>query len=453
VFFTGVCVVTEEIHQDITKKGLYGDPVGIGNPGVQFKLDANTTIGFDLHLIKDVLDSNVAVDNHQFTPEFHFDNARLVDGSTRLRDGKNLVLDALKNPLTDARGLRKALGGYLHTLQDFYSHTDWVEISGGSPNSKLGNEIVPAQLFGTHPCSPADTPFSLVTVLLQPATTLTSGYFVVNAPLGQCYHGSPNVYGINKDDAPNAHSSYSPQDQKTYFDMAFKAAVLATQQFVSDIVNNQANNADSVCMLMTDKKCPSTTPPPGGCSPPTDVSITVSGTSLFNGSNLVTLSGGDFGTGPSSLAAWVTWNGVGSNVQNIFRDSNYPPGGFGAGYWIRISNYSQLEFFVGETVGFPPSAPRTLLSTSFSAGTEKFVVGTKDANGAMTLYIDGAPVASGLIDPKFNVNSGVPFTVGAWAIGPSEFFIGSIRDIAVFNRALTNSEVLSLYNVGSGQCP
>ncbi|MDP3784944.1 MAG: LamG-like jellyroll fold domain-containing protein [bacterium] len=162
----------------------------------------------------------------------------------------------------------------------------------------------------------------------------------------------------------------------------------------------------------------------------------------------------NFGTGPFSLETWFNWDGGGSSKGNIIRKANYPVSGDGAGYWLAIGkDNSILEFFAGETVG-NPGQPRGSVSAPISSGTWHHVAATRNNNGTLSLYIDGQ--LNGTAEAaNANTTSEAPFTLGAWddRFGITELFSGLIDEASVYNRALSASEVQTIFNAGSnGKC-
>ncbi len=165
-------------------------------------------------------------------------------------------------------------------------------------------------------------------------------------------------------------------------------------------------------------------------------------------------SGLNFGTGSFSLEVWFNWaGGAGSSANNIFRKSNYPVSGDGAGYWLRTGSDDKiLEFFTGETVG-NPGKPRGRITTPVSTNTWYHAVATRDSSGLMSLYLNGelkgTAEASGA-----NTSSGAPFVLGAWddRFGVTELFNGILDEVSVYNRALSADEVRKLYNAPGGKC-
>lgn len=174
----------------------------------------------------------------------------------------------------------------------------------------------------------------------------------------------------------------------------------------------------------------------------------------FNGSGSINMGNPanlNFGTGPFSLEAWFNWNGGGgTSANNIIRKSNYGPGA-GSGYWLRVGA-GKLEFSVGATT---QAEGQTIITAPISVGVWHHAVGVKDASGSVKLYVDGESRGTILRQaPSTESTSGASFMIGAWdGFGISEFFYGLIDEVAVYNRALSASEVQAIFNAGSaGKC-
>jgi hypothetical protein len=161
---------------------------------------------------KDLEMANIAVDEDQTTSAKHFDGESFDGGQARLVQLKLNVSDAIV--ANDGDKARAALGGALHTLQDFYAHTNWIEmgnINNINPNlGKAGVSITYAAFEeatctlcgfyesflgffkGCHDCSHNT----------DVATKLTSGYYFgedspgkdasgnkIEIPSNKCHHG------------------------------------------------------------------------------------------------------------------------------------------------------------------------------------------------------------------------------------------------------------------------
>jgi hypothetical protein len=124
---------------------------------------------------------------------------------------------------------RTDLGGALHTIQDFYSHSNWVELGHDTPSPDLGRP--------GHQLSrlPASTPTCSGSVLTTSA--LTSGYYPDKdrvASTGTCRHGglldsASRFQGINKDTRMPLLSPHSANHE-----LAASVATAATEQFLHD---------------------------------------------------------------------------------------------------------------------------------------------------------------------------------------------------------------------------
>jgi hypothetical protein len=259
------------IHQKITGEAL-----------LPFQYQSGSgTITFPLDKIIEIEDANAAVDGFQQNPEFHFDafsydgvatDETLAPASQRLIDGQAFLLDQLNQSATinaqQAHQLRVLFGNYLHILQDFYAHTNFVNVFPPPAVAHLGTAPIPNQVPGTNPCflpaplGPLVYPnvayltsgWADQTVTAIPPFTLPSLY--LTAPAGQCAHGAPSSLialgappgGMHKDD-PGSGAYIRP-----YYQQAHDAALADTTNFANAILG-AASNMDNVCMFMTDQTC------------------------------------------------------------------------------------------------------------------------------------------------------------------------------------------------------
>jgi hypothetical protein len=195
-----------------------------------------------------IADANADVDQDQKTASKHVDGESFPEAQQRIIDRFNGVKTALAGD--DAAGARKELGAALHTIQDFYSHSNWVEMGGSSPNSSLGR---PGSTIGKLPVTTAtckDCTGGLPPLVcpdcsanLLPAG-LTSGYYGGEdppfgvKPAGKCSHGgaldssAKGLFGegINKD---STDCEFSPHN--FLHNSAVAVAKEATKQFIRDI--------------------------------------------------------------------------------------------------------------------------------------------------------------------------------------------------------------------------
>lgn len=79
--------------------------------------------------LQDILDANVGVDsllNLIGHPELHFDDNAFDRARARLEEQRALIQPALERG--DARSAWQAFGRLTHTAQDFYSHSNYVDL-------------------------------------------------------------------------------------------------------------------------------------------------------------------------------------------------------------------------------------------------------------------------------------------------------------------------------------
>jgi von Willebrand factor A domain-containing protein 7 len=201
---------------------------------------------FSERAIKEVNVANVHSDDlaYQLNPSYHFDNEDFIGASSRLIDLKKKIIYniSLDNPVGSQA--RSNLGGALHTVQDFYAHSNWIELGNRDINLKLGRDSFIGAIESDVTC-PAD-PGTLGAAGLS---QLTSGYFLFNkglcsVPSGKCRHGvsllgCPN--GLNKDDS-----------SRIGFSAARTLAVKASVDFIHQVLDDPKinNNVAGVKALL-----------------------------------------------------------------------------------------------------------------------------------------------------------------------------------------------------------
>jgi hypothetical protein len=195
--------------------------------------------------IEEIQDADKSVDfvigglREFWKSELHCDDELLEKSSEVLIAYKEDRIVAQADRATP-KVLRATLGRALHTLQDFYSHSNWVNRNPGpnhsTPNEKLGKEIITSVGDGVGTCQ------EIWPDRLEGAgeTKVTTGYFNFSGavgwgpPTGKCAHGLPADIlggrwsaqaGINKDLAG-----------APFFVEARDVAVLATKAYVEQVI-------------------------------------------------------------------------------------------------------------------------------------------------------------------------------------------------------------------------
>jgi uncharacterized repeat protein (TIGR01451 family) len=156
--------------------------------------------------IETIADENAKVDGDQKTAAKHFDGESFPEGQARLTGLFTNITTSLS--ISNAQGAREALGQALHTLQDFYSHSNWIESGNLFPNPAVGTPgVFINRLADNVPtCDGCVTCLGCLNNIIT--TELTSGYYSgedrAKPNSNKCSHGGPLDFsvlsgGINKD--------------------------------------------------------------------------------------------------------------------------------------------------------------------------------------------------------------------------------------------------------------
>uniref|UniRef100_A0A3B3B7U3 von Willebrand factor A domain-containing protein 7-like n=1 Tax=Oryzias melastigma TaxID=30732 RepID=A0A3B3B7U3_ORYME len=184
----------------------------------------------------------------------HFNSEAFLEGRGIITEGMGAIKANLR--LGNLKAARETLGRILHTLQDFYSHSNWVELGSTEPYINLIRPYLPLEnLAGvnTPTCRDCDSGTCSNPILpnILKEKKLTSGYLGLSSsvkPEGKCSHGGEGDQtsktiprgGINKDERRS--------DNEALFDAAVKAATEATSQLLEDIILT-AGNEDFLRMM------------------------------------------------------------------------------------------------------------------------------------------------------------------------------------------------------------
>jgi trimeric autotransporter adhesin len=152
----------------------------------------------------------------------------------------------------------------------------------------------------------------------------------------------------------------------------------------------------------------------------------------------------DFGSGDFSIQIWVNFNTVNAREQTLIEKFS---GESGPGWTISKvtrSGNNEMEFYSS------PFGPIDSTPLSISTGAWHQVIVTRSGS-SFSLYFDdnlvGSTVFSGSLDASSN-----PLLVGRRdSADPRDFAVdGRLDEIAFWNRALSTSEIASLWNDGHG---
>lgn len=215
--------------------GQDGHPGIVGDAATQvsFSTASGEVLRFDPNAILEiqVADARVDLGSEFSVAAAHCDAEILFMCTKRMIDLKREAIAALSNPLArDPRRAREATGRALHTIQDFYSHTNWVSspgLSHASFNPALGRTTITSLGLDQRTCIDDISQANLTAFGL---TDVTSGYFDISsdyrAPHGKCLHGLGDGPGLNKDTRA-----------RPFFVPARREAVDATKDFLQQIID------------------------------------------------------------------------------------------------------------------------------------------------------------------------------------------------------------------------
>ena len=180
--------------------------------------------------------------DEMFNSAAHFDCEEFSGGQSRLQRKLQEITRLMQvgNPVSLYQA-RRALGQALHSIQDFYSHSNWVENNANIfPGLGTLDGAPPGGVASGPTCSPCATYTGCSNNLT--AYNWTSGYFKVpilggcDKPSGKCSHGGTADVtrewypqgGINKDGQSSPHGAYHLA--------AARQATAATKLFLENLV-------------------------------------------------------------------------------------------------------------------------------------------------------------------------------------------------------------------------
>uniref|UniRef100_W5KED4 von Willebrand factor A domain containing 11 n=1 Tax=Astyanax mexicanus TaxID=7994 RepID=W5KED4_ASTMX len=190
--------------------------------------------------IKKIVGRNAWVDvRHVFSAKHHFDDESFLRGRDLITKGVFTVKASVKQQRYECA--REKLGEVLHTLQDFYSHSNWREMGNRRPYSNLIKPSSPIENIADSATCRSCIGNNCSGNILEQINTqrkLTSGYFNLvssNKPEGKCSHGGffdrssgrDPKGGINKDDVDASHGYLHIEAAGT--------AIGATKELLEDI--------------------------------------------------------------------------------------------------------------------------------------------------------------------------------------------------------------------------
>ncbi|KAM6940406.1 von Willebrand factor A domain-containing protein 7 [Xenentodon cancila] len=182
------------------------------------------------------------------SPPHHFNSEAFLEGRGLITEGMVAIKASIHQE--NFQAARETLGRVLHTLQDFYSHSNWVELGYTEPYANLIRPHLPLENLAdvnTATCSDCPSgscPNQILPNILK-EKKLTSGYmgiFSSEKPKGKCSHGGAGDLtstilprgGIAKDERASHNVAFH--------NAAVNAATAASLQLLEDIRLAAGNN-------------------------------------------------------------------------------------------------------------------------------------------------------------------------------------------------------------------
>ncbi len=186
----------------------------------------------------------------------------------------------------------------------------------------------------------------------------------------------------------------------------------------------------------------------GGTSPIT-FSGTVAQTTGPSGSGALDLSGGAHGNiaslttgGAMTIASWVRFDSTsGAGWDRVIDLGQANSGGIGNVYIGRMGTTNDLTFTIEKNGVY---THRATLTNGIVTGTWMHVAGTVDAAGNMTLYVNGAAVATAVgVAPDIGVRTNHYIGRSNWAGDGA--FDGAIDDLLITSGAMSATSIANLH--------
>lgn len=211
--------------------------------------------------------ANVDLGQEDTIAAVHFDSEQFQAGQNRLVELRQNIVAQISTANFDMA--RADTGRMFHTLQDFYSHSNWIENGNHDPYHVLGKQSErPSNIASptTQTCTNCEennivssTRYTCRNNIMVPSGILTSGYYggqrdaqgqEIEKPQGKCSHGGLRdttahdfaIGGINKD---SPLDSWSP-----HFDL-YPEAVRAAQQATANMLLQIRSDVDNDRLFLT----------------------------------------------------------------------------------------------------------------------------------------------------------------------------------------------------------
>ncbi len=240
----------ESIHREITHNALSAAHIRVEIAG--------TVLTFTDRALVEIADANELMDSKAhlsaalFKPERHFTNEEYEEATKWIGMLREEIFHLLED--RDGRAARARFGWALHAIQDFYSHSNWVEMENTATQKAIyGKKPAPAIAFPERPCpdnaSELDPDLRDLTLAHFGWLSLTQ---CLHLPRFKCQHGNwtlplGDCPGINKD-LDDALATEEGVAMSVHHPEARRLAAEATREFARSIIGDDAIKDDLVAL-------------------------------------------------------------------------------------------------------------------------------------------------------------------------------------------------------------
>ncbi|XP_044046128.1 von Willebrand factor A domain-containing protein 7 [Siniperca chuatsi] len=192
--------------------------------------------------LQEIYTQNGLVDrNFVNSAPHHFNSEAFLEGRGLITEGMVAVKANIRQE--NFQAARETLGRVLHTLQDFYSHSNWVELGYTEPYINLIRPDLPLENLANvdtatcSNCASGTCPNSILPNILK-EKKLTSGYmgiFSAAKPKGKCSHGGAADLTSTAEPRGGISKDERRSDNVALHNAAVKAATAASLQLLQDI--------------------------------------------------------------------------------------------------------------------------------------------------------------------------------------------------------------------------
>ncbi|CAN9509884.1 unnamed protein product [Ophioblennius macclurei] len=171
----------------------------------------------------------------------HFNSEAFHEGRSLITEG--LVAIKANVRKENFKAARETLGRILHTLQDFYSHSNWVELGYTEPYANLIRQDLPLENLADIDtatcidCQSGSCPNPILSNIIK-EKKLTSGYmgiFSPAKPAGKCSHGGEGDLTSTRIPKSVLNKDEPGKNGATFHNTAVDVATAASLELLEDI--------------------------------------------------------------------------------------------------------------------------------------------------------------------------------------------------------------------------